>query len=80
VEVVLHAEGFDSELVDRKASAYVRNVREWLFDHGKGKGTRSGLPWAPVARWRPDFRPAEATRGHMDLQPEGLLNVRTGSA
>jgi hypothetical protein len=46
VDAVLIADGEDPNLTDK----YLRRdlaevVRDWLFDNGRGKGSRSGLPW-----------------------------------
>jgi hypothetical protein len=39
------AEGIDPRLADAGMRAQVAAVlRDWLFDDGQGKGTRSGLP------------------------------------
>jgi hypothetical protein len=48
VDAVLVAEGFPTaDLCDAKTVGWVRGVlRDWLFDDGDGKGTRSGLPFA----------------------------------
>jgi hypothetical protein len=46
VDAVLVAEGFPTaELCEARIVSMVTGiVREWLFDGGQGKGTRSGLP------------------------------------
>ena len=46
----------------------------------RGNRRASGVPGKTLLGDGRTFRPAKATREHMDLQPEGLLNVRTGSA
>jgi hypothetical protein len=45
VDAVLRAEGQDPNLCDARTRLDLSEVvREWLFDEGRGKGTRSGLP------------------------------------
>ena len=45
VDAVLVAEGLDPLLVDKLARHELREVVcDWLFDDGRGRGTRSGLP------------------------------------
>jgi hypothetical protein len=42
---VLRAEGRDPILVDKEERHELREVvREWLFDDGQGRGSKSGLP------------------------------------
>ena len=45
VDAVLRAEGLDPSSLDKHARVALSDVvRDWLFDEGRGKGTRSGLP------------------------------------
>jgi len=46
---VLDAEGFDPTFFDkRKRQELLAVVRDWLFDDGKGRGTKSKLPRLPI--------------------------------
>jgi hypothetical protein len=48
VDAVLIAEGIDPSLVDKHARRQLREVVSgWLFDDGRGRGTKSGLPQFP---------------------------------
>jgi hypothetical protein len=48
VDAVLKAEGLDAMLLDRGQRHELREViRDWLFDDGRGRGTKSGLPRLP---------------------------------
>jgi len=45
VDAVLVAEGVDPSLTDSRTRWRLSEVvRDWLFDEGAGKGSRSGLP------------------------------------
>jgi hypothetical protein len=45
VDAVLLAHGEIPELYDQRERHVLREVvRDWLFDEGEGKGSRSGLP------------------------------------
>jgi hypothetical protein len=45
VDAVLIAEGMDPSLADKHARSELRDVvRDWLFDDGRGRGSKSGLP------------------------------------
>jgi hypothetical protein len=45
VDAVLVAEGEDPALYDKRMRLELSDViRDWLFDEGRGKGTKSGLP------------------------------------
>jgi hypothetical protein len=45
VDAVLLGEGLDPTLIDKQQRHELREVvRGWLFDAGRGRGTRSGLP------------------------------------
>ena len=45
VDAVLVAEGLDPMLCDNHTRRYLsEEVRDWLFDEGRGKGSKSGLP------------------------------------
>jgi hypothetical protein len=45
VDAVLIAEGEDPALFDRRLRLELSDVvRDWLFDDGQGRGSRSGLP------------------------------------
>ena len=45
VDAVLRAEGLAPTSLDKHARVALSDVvRDWLFDEGRGKGTRSGLP------------------------------------
>jgi hypothetical protein len=45
VDAVLVAEGESPNGLDKRARiALSEVVRDWLFDDGRGKGTKSGLP------------------------------------
>jgi hypothetical protein len=48
VDAVLLAEGIDPTLVDKHQRTQVRGVVcDWLFDEGRGRGSKSGLPRVP---------------------------------
>ena len=48
VDAVLAAEGIEPPLADKEARGQVRVVIcDWLFDDGRGRGTKSGLPRFP---------------------------------
>ena len=48
VDAVLAAEGIEPPLADKEARRQVREVIcDWLFDEGRGRGTKSGLPRLP---------------------------------
>lgn len=48
VDAVLAAEGSNHPLADKEARRQVREVIcDWLFDGGRGRGTKSGLPRFP---------------------------------
>ena len=48
VDAVLVAEGLDPTYFDKhEREEITAMVRDWLFDDGKGRGTKSGLPRAP---------------------------------
>jgi hypothetical protein len=48
VDAVLRAEGRESSLVDTNHRGQLCDLaRDWLFDEGKGRGARSGLPRLP---------------------------------
>jgi len=48
VDGVLAAEGIELPLADKEARRQVREVIcDWLFDEGRGRGTKSGLPRFP---------------------------------
>jgi hypothetical protein len=50
VDAVLVAEGRDPVLVDALERDQLREVvRDWLFDDGDGRGTKSGLPRTPAS-------------------------------
>jgi hypothetical protein len=50
VDAVLAAEGIEPPLVDKEGRRQVREVIcDWLFDEGRGRGTKSGLPRFPSA-------------------------------
>jgi hypothetical protein len=45
LDAVLMAEGNRPDLMDKSVRSELREVvRDWLFDDGLGRGTRSGLP------------------------------------
>jgi len=45
VDAVLLGEGLDPTLIDKQQRhELVEVVRDWLFDAGRGRGTKSGLP------------------------------------
>jgi hypothetical protein len=45
VDAILVANGVDPALCDTRTRLWVSDcVREWIFDDGRGKGTKSGLP------------------------------------
>jgi hypothetical protein len=45
VDAILIADGIDPVLCERQIREWVDEaVRDWVFDGGSGKGTRSGLP------------------------------------
>jgi hypothetical protein len=49
VDAVLVAEGRDPFLTDTRERHELREVvRDWLFDDGVGRGTKSGLPRTPT--------------------------------
>jgi len=44
VDAILVAEGIDPMFCDKHTRAYLGEaVRDWLFDEGQGRGTKSGL-------------------------------------
>ena len=48
VDAVLVAEGLSPALCDKPTRLSLSElVRDWLFDEGRGKGSRSGLPPLP---------------------------------
>jgi hypothetical protein len=48
VEAVLEAQGFEPHLVSKEHRSGVADiVRDWLFDDGLGRGSKSGLPLLP---------------------------------
>jgi hypothetical protein len=48
VDAVLAAEGIEPPLADKEARRQVREVIcDWLFDEGRGRGTKSGLSRFP---------------------------------
>jgi hypothetical protein len=48
VDAVLAAEGIEPPLADKEARRQVRKVIcDWVFDEGRGRGTKSGLPRFP---------------------------------
>jgi hypothetical protein len=48
VDAVLAAESIEPSLADRQTRVQLRDVvADWLFDHGRGRGTKSGLPRLP---------------------------------
>jgi hypothetical protein len=51
LDAVLVAEGIPKpSLMDKRDRQQLREVvREWLFDEGRGRGTKSGLPRFPAA-------------------------------
>jgi hypothetical protein len=50
VDAVLIAEGRNPTLIDKGEWYELREiVRDWLFDDGKGRGAKSGLPRFPLA-------------------------------
>jgi hypothetical protein len=50
VDAILIADGIDPVLCDKQIRRWVDEaVRDWIFDDGFGKGTRSGLPLLPPA-------------------------------
>jgi hypothetical protein len=49
VDAVLIAEGLNPSLCDKQTRLDLSEVvRDWLFDEGRGKGSKSGLPRLPV--------------------------------
>jgi len=45
VDAVLVAEGLNPSLCDKRTRSELGEVvRDWLFDDGQGKGSKSGLP------------------------------------
>jgi hypothetical protein len=45
VDAVVAAEGRDPIMLDKRERLDMSDlVRDWLFDDGQGRGTRSGLP------------------------------------
>jgi hypothetical protein len=45
VDAILIAEGIDPLLCEKPMRCYLAEaVRDWLFDEGQGRGTKSGLP------------------------------------
>ena len=45
VDAVLVAEGLEPDLFDKGRRRELSDlVRDWLFDDGRGKGSKSGLP------------------------------------
>lgn len=49
VAAVLEAEGVEPSLVEKHVRRELREmVCDWLFDDGRGKGTKSGLPRLPA--------------------------------
>jgi len=45
IDAVLLAEGLNPSTLDKRARLELTEVvHEWLFDEGRGKGTKSGLP------------------------------------
>jgi hypothetical protein len=50
VAAILIADGYDPILADKQVRRWVSEaVRDWIFDDGHGKGTKSGLPFRPPA-------------------------------
>lgn len=50
VDAILAAEGLDPILSDKQLRQWVDEaVRDWIFDEGHGRGTKSGLPLLPPA-------------------------------
>jgi hypothetical protein len=50
VDAVLAAEGIEPQLAEEERRRQVREVIcDWLFDEGRGRGTKSGLPRFPSA-------------------------------
>lgn len=48
VDAVLLAEGYSLSTVDKHERQFLRErVSDWLFDDGRGRGTKSGLPRVP---------------------------------
>jgi hypothetical protein len=48
IDAVLVAEGLSPSLCDKHTRLDLSElVRDWLFDGGRGKGSRSGLPLLP---------------------------------
>jgi hypothetical protein len=48
VDAVLVADGEDPSLFDKRMRSELSDVvRDWLFDDGRGKGSKSGLPLVP---------------------------------
>ena len=49
-DAVLAAEGIEPTLADKEGRRQVHEVIcDWLFDEGRGRGTKSGLPRFPSA-------------------------------
>jgi hypothetical protein len=49
VDALLIAEGSNPTLLDKRERHELSEVvRDWLFDDGRGRGTKSGLPRLPI--------------------------------
>ena len=49
VDAVVVAEGLDPTALDKRSRDQLADlVRDWLFDNGEGRGTKSGLPRLPA--------------------------------
>jgi hypothetical protein len=48
IDAMLVAEGYDAGLADEQLRQWVSDaVDDWIFDDGRGRGSKSGLPLLP---------------------------------